>query len=113
MHDTIELIFVIPYLNEAPTLAAIIADCHRCGIAAKAGYEVIASDNVSRDCSIEIDQQHDARVVSVPQRGYGAALQAGIQAAWGQFVLMGDADSTFRFDQAPLFLARLRGVLIW
>jgi len=46
-------------------------------------------------------------VVSVAQRGYGAALIAGIQAAQGRYVLMGDADATYDFRQAPQFLAKL------
>jgi len=109
MDNAFELSFVIPCLNEAPTLAATIADCHQGGNAAAVRYEVIVADNGSTDGSIDIARQNGARVVSVPQRGYGAALQAGIQAARGQFVLMGDADSTYRFDQAPLFLSSLRG----
>jgi len=104
----IELTFVIPCLNEAPTLAATIADCHRGGIGAAVPYEVVVADNGSTDGSIQIARREGARVVAVPQRGYGAALQAGIGAARGRFVLMGDADSTYRFDQAPLFLEPLQ-----
>lgn len=104
----IELTFVIPCLNEAPTLAATIADCHRGGTASAVPYEVLVADNGSTDGSVQIAEMARARVVAVPQRGYGAALQAGISAARGRFVLMGDADSTYRFDQAPLFLLPLQ-----
>lgn len=104
----IELSFVIPCLNEAPTLAATIADCHRGGSSSAVLYEVVVADNGSTDGSVQIAEQAGARVVAVPQRGYGAALRAGIAAARGQFVLMGDADSTYRFDQAPLFLEPLQ-----
>ncbi len=104
----LELSFVIPCLNEAPTLAATIADCHRGGRGAAVPYEVVVADNGSSDGSLAIAQRAGARVVAVPQRGYVAALQAGIAAARGRFVLMGDADSTYRFDQAPAFLAPLQ-----
>lgn len=104
----IELTFVIPCLNEAPTLAATIADCHRGGTAAAVPYEVLVADNGSTDGSVQIAELAGARVVSVSRRGYGAALQAGISAARGRFVLMGDADSTYRFDQAPQFLQPLQ-----
>lgn len=103
-----QLSFVIPCLNEAPTLAATIRDCHRGGEATGLNFEIVVADNGSSDGSVQIAQQEGARVVPVPIRGYGAALSAGIKAARGCFVLMGDADSTYRFDQAPLFLAPLQ-----
>lgn len=102
------LSFVIPCLNEAGTLAATVADCHRGGRDAAVPYEVVVADNGSRDGSPQIAAAQGARVVSVPQRGYGAALLAGIAAARGAFVLMGDGDATYRFDQAARFLAPLQ-----
>ena len=39
---------------------------------------------------------------------YGAALNAGITAARGRFVLMADADDSYDFAQIPRFLAELR-----
>ena len=55
--------------------------------------------------------EHGARVVPVPLRGYGAALNAGIQAARGKYVLMADADDSYEFAHIPRFLAELRGGL--
>jgi glycosyltransferase involved in cell wall biosynthesis len=47
-------------------------------------------------------------VISVPERGYGAALQAGILAARGRYVIMGDADDSYDFGNLDSFLAELR-----
>jgi hypothetical protein len=44
----------------------------------------------------------------VPQRGYGSALMAGIAAARGQFVIMGDADDSYDFSALDPFVAKLR-----
>lgn len=101
------LSFVVPCLNEAGTLGTVIQDCHIGGQATGESYEVIVADNGSDDGSQEIARQNGAVVVSVPQRGYGAALIAGIQAAQGRYVLMGDADATYDFRQAPQFLFKL------
>ena len=54
--------------------------------------EVLVADNGSSDGSREIAEAAGARVVPVPDRGYGAALQGGIAAARGRYVIMGDAD---------------------
>jgi glycosyltransferase involved in cell wall biosynthesis len=99
--------FVIPCLNEAATIAAVIHDCHEGGQATGEPYEIIVADNGSVDGSQEIASRNGAVLVSVAQRGYGAALIAGIQAAHGRYVLMGDADATYDFRQAPQFLAKL------
>jgi glycosyltransferase involved in cell wall biosynthesis len=70
--------------------------------------EVIVADNGSTDGSQEIARDKGARVVAVERRGYGSALQSGIAAARGQFVLMGDADDTYDFSQLNEFVAKLR-----
>jgi glycosyltransferase involved in cell wall biosynthesis len=108
MKETYPLLsFVIPCLNEAATIADVIEECHQGGQRIDGGYEVIVADNGSNDGSRAIAVSHGARVVDVPMRGYGAALSAGIKAAQGQYVLMGDADSTYEFYQAWEFVAKL------
>jgi hypothetical protein len=104
----LELSIVLPCLNEAETLAGCIEEAQRAlrdhGIAG----EVIVGDNGSTDGSREIAGRLGARVVPVAARGYGHALQAGIAAAQGRFVLMGDADGSYDFGHAEQFVARLR-----
>jgi glycosyltransferase involved in cell wall biosynthesis len=101
------LTFVIPCLNEALCLESVILDCHIGGNAASVAYEVLVADNGSTDGSQQLAASAGAVVISVPERGYGAALQAGIKAARGKYVLMGDADGTYDFRDAPIFLERL------
>jgi hypothetical protein len=104
----LELTVVMPCLNEADTLAA----CVRTALAAmkNAGIagEVIVADNGSTDGSREIASAEGARVVSVPERGYGAALMGGIEAARGRLIVMGDADESYDFGEIPSLVERLR-----
>ena len=105
---TLELTVVMPCLNEAETLAVCVdkalAALRENGIAG----EVVVADNGSTDGSQTIATDHGARVVNVPVRGYGAALNAGITAARGQYILMADADDSYNFAHIPRFLAELR-----
>jgi glycosyltransferase involved in cell wall biosynthesis len=71
--------------------------------------EVLIGDNGSTDGSREIARQHGARLVSVPARGYGAALLGGIEAAYGRYIVMGDADDSYDFLSLDHFLDQLRG----
>ena len=105
--ETPLLSFVIPCLNEALCLQSVIRDCQIGGAASSVPYEVIVADNGSTDGSQQLAASAGAVVIDVPERGYGAALRAGIQAAQGRYVLMGDADGTYNFQDAPLFLERL------
>jgi Glycosyl transferase family 2 len=70
--------------------------------------EVVIADNGSTDGSQAIAEGLGARVVPVAQRGYGAALTAGIAAAHGRFVIMGDSDDSYDFSQLDQFVAALR-----
>lgn len=104
-----ELTVVIPCLNEAETLAVCV-DRARGAIAAMGVTgEVVVADNGSTDGSREIAGLHGARVVPVPVRGYGAALQAGIRAAQGEYVIMADGDDSYALDDLAPFVEALRG----
>jgi glycosyltransferase involved in cell wall biosynthesis len=104
----LDLTILMPCLNEAETLAACIGKA-RLGIE-RAGVsgEVLIADNGSTDGSIALAEQLGARVVPVAEKGYGSALRGGIEAARGQWVLMGDADDSYDFSQAPAFVEKLR-----
>ena len=99
--------FVIPCLNESLCLQGVLDDCHSGGELLEIPYEVIVADNGSSDGSQSIALANGARLINVSTRGYGAALKAGIDAAKGEFVIMGDADRTYNFKDAPLFLEQL------
>lgn len=104
----IELTILMPCLNEARTLATCITKA-RCFLA-RAGVngEVVIADNGSTDGSQAIAEGAGARVVNVPVRGYGAALIAGINAAQGRFVIMGDSDDSYDFGALDPFVDALR-----
>lgn len=105
---SIELSIVLPCLNEAMTLGACIRAAQAAFRALPISGEVIVADNGSSDGSIEIAEGLGARVVQVPERGYGAALLGGIKAARGEFIIMGDADGTYDFEAIGPFVEKLR-----
>jgi glycosyltransferase involved in cell wall biosynthesis len=103
-----ELTIVIPCLNEAETLALVIDRARRFLHAYEVAGEVVVADNGSTDGSTAIAIGAGARVVAVHERGYGAALRAGIEAARGTYVAMADADCSYDFMDLMPFLDRLR-----
>ena len=104
----LELTVLMPCLNEARTVAGCVAAARRYMTEAGVAGEVLVADNGSTDGSQDLARGAGARVIDVPQRGYGAALQAGIAAARGRYVIMGDADASYDFSALHGFLERLR-----
>jgi glycosyltransferase involved in cell wall biosynthesis len=104
----LELTILMPCLNEAETLAVCIRKAK--GFLERAGIsgEVVIADNGSTDGSQSIAEGLGARVVPIPERGYGAALIGGIRAARGRFVIMGDSDDSYDFSQLDAFVEQLR-----
>jgi glycosyltransferase involved in cell wall biosynthesis len=98
----------MPCLNEARTLGACIKKAQLFLKQHNISGEIIVADNGSTDGSIELAQELKARVVRVPVRGYGAALAAGIEAARGQYIIMGDSDESYDFSALLPFVEKLR-----
>lgn len=98
----------MPCLNEAATVAGCVGKARdflrRAGIEG----EVLVADNGSSDGSAERAAAAGARVVAVADRGYGAALRAGVEAAKGRYVIMGDADDSYDFGRLERFVEALR-----
>lgn len=104
----IELSIVMPCLNEAETLAVCINKAQSFFERENISGEVIIADNGSTDGSQKIATDLNARVVNVPQKGYGSALRGGIEAANGKYVIMGDADDSYDFSNLMPYVIKLR-----
>ncbi len=104
----IDVSVVMPCLNESASVAHCVTQAreamHRAGLKG----EVVVADNGSTDGSAERAEGAGAYVVRVERRGYGAAYLGGIKAARGKFIVMGDADGTYDFDDIPAFVQKLK-----
>ncbi len=85
---------VLPCLDEAAALPWVLSRL-------PAGYRAIVADNGSTDGSPRIAREHEATVVHVPQRGFGAAAHAGLEAATSDVVCFCDADGSMDPAQLP------------
>lgn len=103
-----ELSVVMPCLNEAETLAVCIQKAQGFFEREQVKGEVVIADNGSTDGSQKIARDLGARVVNVPEKGYGNALIGGIKAAEGTYCMMGDADDSYDFSNMMPYLEKLR-----
>lgn len=108
----IDVTIVMPCLNEAQCLHHCIANAQEAlrRIADEYGLEgeILVADNGSTDGSQLLATRLGARVISVADRGYGAALIGGGTAAYGQYLLMGDADGSYDFTDGVEMIGKLR-----
>jgi glycosyltransferase involved in cell wall biosynthesis len=84
-----EVSVVIPALNEAESIAAVVRE-----LPWELIRECIVVDNGSTDATVVNAQAAGARVISLTQRGYGRACAAGAAAAEGDIVVFMDGDGS-------------------
>ncbi|MFA9479494.1 glycosyltransferase family 2 protein [Phycisphaerales bacterium AB-hyl4] len=106
--DAVELSIVMPCLNESRTLPVCIGKAQRFMAEYGVVGEIVVADNGSTDGSQKLAADLGARVVHVKAKGYGAALAGGIEAARGEYVIMGDSDDSYDFSALAPFVGELR-----
>ncbi|MGA9593623.1 MAG: glycosyltransferase, partial [Candidatus Acidiferrales bacterium] len=105
--ESLQLSVVMPCLNERLTLGVCVEKAHLAMKRLGLRGEIIVADNGSSDGSQAIAAELGARVVPIEVRGYGSALRGGIEAARGEFVIMGDSDDSYDFTQIGDFVSKL------
>lgn len=98
---------MLPCLDEAETLETCIRKAGQSARSLGLDLEVVVADNGSTDGSQEIARRNGAIVVDVEERGYGAALRAGIERASADYVIMADADDSYALDELGPFVEAL------
>lgn len=83
---------VVPAYNEEETIGTVVEDF----VAAEHCDEVVVVDNNCKDRTAEIAAAKGARVVSESKPGYGSALMGGMRAATGDYIVLTEADGSFK-----------------
>lgn len=96
---------VIPALNEAESLPYVLKGLHAWN---ERGAEIIVVDDGSADDTARVASEYGARVIRHRNnKGYGAALKAGIRAAEREIVVMFDADGQFDTNEIEKLVTAL------
>jgi glycosyltransferase involved in cell wall biosynthesis len=103
-----ELSIIIPCYNEEKTVGICVKKAIATITKFHINAEIIVADNYSEDNSQQIALEAGAKLVKVDTKGYGGALQGGIEEASGKFVIMGDADDSYDFLSFMPILEKLR-----
>lgn len=88
MINNLTVSLVLPVLDEEEGLKTILP------LIPAEIDEVVVADNGSTDASADIAKSYGAKIIKVAKRGYGSALQKGIESAVSDIVLFMDADAS-------------------
>lgn len=79
--EELELTILIPALNEEKTIEIVLKKAKEFIEKNKIQAEILVANNGSTDKTKEIAIKNGARVIDVPEKGYGNALISGIKEA--------------------------------
>lgn len=103
----LKLTILMPCLNEEETIGICIEKAQKYLEKNKISGEILIVDNGSTDKSVEISKKMGARVVKEENKGYGSALIKGTNSARGKYVIMGDSDDSYNFEELDNFITKL------
>jgi glycosyltransferase involved in cell wall biosynthesis len=107
------LSIVFPAYNDAGTIASMVLSVRRTARGLTRDFEILVVDDGSRDGTGAILDELEALVPELrvlrhgENRGYGAALRTGFDAATKDLVFYTDGDAQFDPRELPLLLERL------
>ena len=100
-----EVTIIIPAYNEAEHVAAEIREVERALAGSGWTFEILVVDDGSTDGTAEAAATTGVRVLRrAENRGYGAALKLGVEAAQYEWILITDADGTYPASAIPALL---------
>lgn len=104
-----EISVILPTYNEEKAISSVLSDLIRVMDALGRPYEVIVVDDGSTDqtCSLCQDVPQIRLLCHERNRGTGAARTTGVTHAYGQELVMIDADGTYPVDAIPILLDEL------
>ena len=97
---------VLPTRNEVQGISECLDRIHRAIDSIEMDVEIIVSDS-STDSTPTIAREYGATVVKPPATGYGNAYKYAFEHIRGDYVAIGDADTTYDFEELPELLAPL------
>lgn len=112
-----ELSILIPCLNEADHLPALIQRIEKLCASSDIDAEAIILDDASTDKTIEVAKtlKEKNTILNIrivhrfePRRGYGALIRFGLAHATGRFCLLAAADGAHPIESLPAYLSEAR-----
>jgi glycosyltransferase involved in cell wall biosynthesis len=97
---------VMPTLNEEAAIQECVLQIKNAIVALGVPSEILISD-CSTDRTPELAREMGAIVTIPDERGYGYAYRHGFEFVRGEYVAIGDADTTYNFEELPKLIRRL------
>jgi polyisoprenyl-phosphate glycosyltransferase len=104
-----DMTVIIPALNEQDSVGPTVNRVREALVGSECRFEIVVVDDGSTDDTASQAEAHGATVIQLPEnRGYGAALKAGIAQSDAEFIAIIDADGTYPADALPALFGLAR-----